>query len=1494
MQTKNLDTQFARGAELIQRLTEERLGLLRIAHQAGLARTELEQWEDLGKAEQSVRQEYAERYLFELLQNANDAIKDWIDLHPGAEREADRRVRLVLTRNSLLVANTGEPFRENNVRSICRLGKTTKSASKHVGHKGIGFKSVLGITETPEIYSDCYAFGFSRSDCEKAIQKVVGKERTVDFPLPIHRFPFRRRLRRVPTDERTVIEALFADDHVTVIRLPLSMPWETVAERMRRDLTPKVLLFLNAIGQLEMVYPSGEDIAYWKQIHRETNRPSNRESYQVSLWSDASGEAKIDSRWLILEPDQVEIEDRNLISQFGESWQEVERVGFSIAFPLNLAGQTLQVSGQSHPFYVYFPTEEDSGFQFLINADYYIGTSRKHIPNEPFNRWLSEQLAFYLADKGVGELIHWFPNDPAVVDILAPVRDTHGEFDEHFRHQCLEWLRTACFVPLGKRRYAMPEQVRLTPKGADAASFRQFFRDLNRGANWSFPMPSVEEAEEERAERGRPFLPVVGTTRLSVQEALDTLEDAPTVSIDECGLFFAFLAEWWQSLSSSSERRRFVVQLRDCRIVPTTRGWKRPDEGLIFQGLGDEEVIVPEGFDFDVVSTAAYGETGQYGPQYRLLKELGVADYRSREIIRQAIMPAFESPERFAQLSVESITQAYQFLKNYLETRRGGDEVVDNRVGAVLLPAFRPAEPTKREWWRADELYFAQYWTGTDDLEVIYGGFEGVFFLGQPDFWEELDEYAKEGWYRFFEWLGVSYIPRLLEVRYLPTQSVTPYEFTGILAQHPHANRAYWRAYLEQYEERFICDNPKHPYKTYRLLRSYVLHKFDDLVARGDPVPLMRLFKLLGQFWSEQYRPYRQVGIRCNRISCAQRRQIPAYFYFALQEAPWVPAVIPLEEGAYRLLPPREIWTLGEAEPPTVQRMVPVLPQQLRTDDFATLCNDIGMMNSTRASFSDYLALLQRLPDLYPLDHPGLEGSTLVTWQRSVRAVFNWLCERMYTIISGHSGQVPDRPETLKVLVFRGDEMCYAEVDDVVYPDDPYLEAQWSDTCLYLKIDENYGLLRDWLGMDALSTRVLSEPDPSPDLPLDTDRLQARYQAMLPYFLALVENKQPSQFERRVLPRLQRLEMHVVEELIIRQILSGDHSHSKEVAENVYLATEDIALSTGGHARAGHLFIRQSALPNWDLLGDPVASYIGIKTLADAFITLFNRDDNGRRRFLQAKGVPEANYVRARKLLGQPLTDDRQTSAVTEEEMERLEEELRKDAAKKHGTGIGIDTGIKLAVPGKDAGRTQEGKERDRETALLPGKETVPLFEFPPFDTTSLSITTYIAGRGEPPEKRQIPGDDGGNGKPPEPVDWKTRQAWRDAVGERGEAFVNIAERQRLQDMGFDPDTCLKWISAEDKSADHDFESVDELGRPIIIEVKATAGSGTSIHISRKAFRLAVAAGPGYWLYRVTQAGTDRPHLCRYQDPIKLWLDGEITLEFDRMVMNLPRVTSSL
>ena len=54
----------------------------------------------------------------------------------------------------MLVANQGDPFPAKTViESLGHIGRSTKVEGQAIGHKGIGFKSVLEISSTPEIYS---------------------------------------------------------------------------------------------------------------------------------------------------------------------------------------------------------------------------------------------------------------------------------------------------------------------------------------------------------------------------------------------------------------------------------------------------------------------------------------------------------------------------------------------------------------------------------------------------------------------------------------------------------------------------------------------------------------------------------------------------------------------------------------------------------------------------------------------------------------------------------------------------------------------------------------------------------------------------------------------------------------------------------------------------------------------------------------------------------------------------------------------------------------------------------------------------------------------------------------------------------------------------------------------------------------------------------------------------------------------------------------------
>ncbi len=59
---------------------------------------------------------------------------------------------------SLLVANQGAPFPESAViESLGQIGSSTKAQGEAIGHKGIGFKSVLEMSLRPELYSGLQA-----------------------------------------------------------------------------------------------------------------------------------------------------------------------------------------------------------------------------------------------------------------------------------------------------------------------------------------------------------------------------------------------------------------------------------------------------------------------------------------------------------------------------------------------------------------------------------------------------------------------------------------------------------------------------------------------------------------------------------------------------------------------------------------------------------------------------------------------------------------------------------------------------------------------------------------------------------------------------------------------------------------------------------------------------------------------------------------------------------------------------------------------------------------------------------------------------------------------------------------------------------------------------------------------------------------------------------------------------------------------------------------
>ena len=98
-------------------------------------------------------------FVLELIQNADDN-----SYHESllSASEGVPALKFIVGPSSVSVLNNEVGFTEKNVRAICDVGRSTKGAhhSGYIGQKGIGFKSVFRVTDTPEIHSGGYHIRF--------------------------------------------------------------------------------------------------------------------------------------------------------------------------------------------------------------------------------------------------------------------------------------------------------------------------------------------------------------------------------------------------------------------------------------------------------------------------------------------------------------------------------------------------------------------------------------------------------------------------------------------------------------------------------------------------------------------------------------------------------------------------------------------------------------------------------------------------------------------------------------------------------------------------------------------------------------------------------------------------------------------------------------------------------------------------------------------------------------------------------------------------------------------------------------------------------------------------------------------------------------------------------------------------------------------------------------------------------------------------------------
>lgn len=273
-------------------------------------------------------------FIFELLQNAEDAIKRRPQAGP-------RTVRFSLSEANLRFSHHGRLFTEQDVRGICGIGESTKSEDlTAIGRFGIGFKAVYAFTDAPEIHS--------------------GQE---DFAIDSFVWP--RALPAIDVQpNETVFNFNFREDDLT---------GHSEISTALQGLGVRTLLFLREIEEISWSIDDGRAGTY---LREDATRISDDIRRVVLVGQDPLGMSE--EMWLVF---SKEVTRRN-----GEVAGHVE-----IAFQLH--NETI-VPVFDSTLVVYFPTIVTTNLGFLLQGPYRTTPSRDNVPrNDEWNRHLVEETS---------------------------------------------------------------------------------------------------------------------------------------------------------------------------------------------------------------------------------------------------------------------------------------------------------------------------------------------------------------------------------------------------------------------------------------------------------------------------------------------------------------------------------------------------------------------------------------------------------------------------------------------------------------------------------------------------------------------------------------------------------------------------------------------------------------------------------------------------------------------------------------------------------------------------------------------------------------------------------------------------------------------------------------------------------------------------------------------------------------------------------------------
>ena len=492
---------------------------------------------------------YAHRQLYELVQNGADALS-----HAGTGQS----ILIRLTERFLYCADDGKPIDEDGVKGLMFAHMSSKRGTSEIGRFGMGFKSVLGVTDCPEFFSRSGSIRFDRKQAADRIGCVVpGAER---YPAL-----------RLPTSISTHAQAGADDDlrelmgwATNIVRLPLKDEAFRDLATQLSEFPPEFLLFVPHVRYLTLECSIVESREFTlrhdgEELELDTGQSSSRWRCCQTTHT-LSATARKDSRTL----------------------DDAGDVRIAWAAPLG----ALSDPGR---FWAFFPTRTTSLLAGILNAPWKTNEDRQNLLPGPYNDELIDAAARMVA--GALPSLATSSEPARHLDAL-PRREEAGD-GEHSKR-----LREGLISSLGGREIVPDQDGRL--RAIDEVHYAP--EELTRQGVVQEPLDKWQSCEQ----RPRDWVHHAVLTRNRLAKLNPLFGDERWWSIYRCGFqtgapratlsnwLLALIEEWSEDDPAGASRAAIQVASlmpRTARddpqhlgsIVLTQSGdWRSPDPNVLF------------------------------------------------------------------------------------------------------------------------------------------------------------------------------------------------------------------------------------------------------------------------------------------------------------------------------------------------------------------------------------------------------------------------------------------------------------------------------------------------------------------------------------------------------------------------------------------------------------------------------------------------------------------------------------------------------------------------------------------------------------------------------------------------------------------------------------------------------------------------------------------------------------------------------------------------